>query len=183
MGMRLCTSHTGFWRLTSFKFDSRLSWIWIFFFVCVKTSHSRFPFQSCKTSPVQGPNTVHEQLVAGWSAPQKFRRLIVRSYSLIGLRLDDCSKAVQLLLDTIIAARIKRLIGWQICPILFLCKIKYLWIYLQVENVVPITFFLHMLSLQLYRFSSESCSTFVTYEQHPDKASYISTKPEIDSWF
>lgn len=34
-----------------------------------------------------------------------------------------------------------------------------------------------MLSLQLYRFSSgKSCRTFVTYEQHPDKASYISTK-------
>lgn len=38
------------------------------------------------------------------------------------LFLVDCSKAVQLLLDIIIAARKKWLIGWQICQILFVAK-------------------------------------------------------------
>lgn len=34
VGMRSCTSQTGFWRLTSFSSDSRLSWIWqVFFFL------------------------------------------------------------------------------------------------------------------------------------------------------
>lgn len=134
VGMRSRNSHTGFWRLTSLRFDSRLSWIWRPSFFFVKTSHSHFRFQSCKTSPVQGPDT--------WTVGGRLEcpGLIVRPYSLIGLRLGDCSKAVQLLLDTIIAARIKWLIGWQICLILFLCKIKYLWIYLPLENVVPIIF-------------------------------------------
>lgn len=107
VGMRSCTSQTGFWRLTSFSFDSRLSWIChVVFFV--KPSHSHFNFRS--------RTLLHEQLGAGWSAPQKFQGLIVRSHSLIGLRLDDCSKAVQLLLDTIIAARIKWFIGRQNLP-------------------------------------------------------------------
>lgn len=34
-----------------------------------------------------------------------------------------------------------------------------------------------MLSLQFYKFSSEGCSTFFTYEQNPDKASVYQQNP------
>lgn len=39
-----------------------------------------------------------------------------------------------------------------------------------------------MLSLHFYKFWSEGCSTFFTYEQNPDKAS-IYQQTQIDSQF
>lgn len=184
--MRSCTSHTGFWRLTSFKFDSRLSWIWrLFSFFFLKTSFSfKFFRPALQNISHSRPEYVNNWgRMEGASEVSGFHCEVLQSDWFASGWLFESSPA---LVGHNYCSENKMINRAANLPDSFTCKIK---IFMYISSTWKCS--THYFLSKSFICSLYSCIgshrkvavPFVTYEQHPDKASYISTKPEIDSRF